>query len=415
MRRGVMRWMTTLTVLAALLGQAQAASQEVKITVKAGEHDRENTPLRALVTVPDALADVEVAALTDGDGTKIVGQLTGLGILSQAEEPGANRELHFVLPELAKGKSVTLTATISTDAPKVDKTFSWHHEPKQYAELRYGDRPVMRYMCKPFDPKNRVETYKVFHHLYNPAGTAIITKGPGGRYTHHRGLFFGFRKCSYDGHRVDIWHCSGDTHQTHEGFLSEEAGPVVGRHLVAVDWHGDKKKVFASEKRQMAVYAVPGGTLVEFATRLSSTVGKVKLDGDPQHAGFQFRASNKVASKTSKQTYYVREDGIGKPGKTRNWPGDKRQTNRRWNAMSFVVGGQRYTAVYLDHPDNPKPGRYSERPYGRFGSYFVTEINDDEDLLANYRIWLQDGEKTVEECEALRADFADPPAVTVEQ
>jgi hypothetical protein len=407
--------MTTLTVLAALLGHAQAASETVKITVKAGEHDRANTPLRALVTVPEALADVEVAALTDGDGTTIVGQLTGLGILTQADEPKANRELHFVLPKLAKGKSVTLTATISTDAPKVGKTFSWHHEENEYAELRYGDRPVIRYMCKPFDPQNRVETYKVFHHLYNPEGTAIITKGPGGRYTHHRGLFFGFRKCAYEDGSVDTWHCSGDTHLTHEGFLSEEAGPVVGRHRVAVDWHGKQKKVFGKEKRQMAVYALPGGTLVEFATRLSSTVGKVKLDGDPQHAGFQFRASNEVAAKTSKQTYYVREDGIGKPGKTRNWPGDKRQKDRRWNAMSFVVGGERYTAVYLDHPDNPKPGLYSERPYGRFGSYFVTEINDDKDLLANYRIWLQDGEKTVEECEALRANFADPPEVTVEQ
>ena len=45
-----------------------------------------------------------------------------------------------------------------------------------------------------------------------------------------------------------------------------------------------------------------------------------------------------------------------------------------WNAMSFVLGGQRYTVAYLDHPNNPKEARYSERNYGRFGSYFEREV-----------------------------------------
>ena len=33
--------------------------------------------------------------------------------------------------------------------------------------------------------------------------------------------------------------------------------------------------------------------------------------------------------------------------------------------MSFVLDGKRYSVVYLDHPDNPKEARQSERTYGR--------------------------------------------------
>jgi hypothetical protein len=76
--------------------------------------------------------------------------------------------------------------------------------------------------------------------------------------------------------------------------------------------------------------------------------------------------------------------------------------------MSFVVVGRRYTAVYLDHPDNPKEARYSERSYGRFGSYFEYDLDEQRPLEINYRLWLQEGEMTIEEASALSADFVAP-------
>jgi hypothetical protein len=400
-----------------LAGPALGASQRLELTVSAGKHDRSNTPVRVLLSLPSAVAEAKAVTLADADGKSLPAQLAAPGLLRQSAkraEGTVMRDLHFILPSLKEGESLKLTATVSTDAPPAGESFSWAITPNEFAELRYGKRPVLRYMCKPLDPKAREQTYKVFHHLYNPAGTQIVTKGPGGKYSHHRGLFFGFNRISYAGvKRVDTWHCGGSAHQSHEGFLAQEVGPVLGRHTVAVHWHGPGERVFAKEKREMTVYNVPGGTLVEFATRLASTVGQVKLDGDPQHAGFQFRASNEVAAKTSKLTYYLRPDGKGKLGGTRNWPGDKRCVNLPWNAMSFVVGGKRYTAVYLDKPTNPKEARYSERNYGRFGSYFEYQLDEGKDLEPNYRIWLQDGEMTIPQAVALRADFVEPPAVVV--
>src|SRR5262249_13916931 len=150
---------------------------------------------------------------------------------------------------------------------------------------RLGSRPVLRYVYKALDDstkESREQTYKVYHHLYDPSGQRLVTKGPGGLYTHHRGIFYGFNKVTYDdGKQVDIWHCTGDTYQGHENFLAREAGPVLGRHRVAIAWHGKGKEVFAKEERELTVYRVPGGQLVEFASKLRTTDGPIKLDGDP--------------------------------------------------------------------------------------------------------------------------------------
>jgi hypothetical protein len=113
---------------------------------------------------------------------------------------------------------------------------------------------------------------------------------------------------------------------------------VLGRHRVVISWHG-KDAAFAEEERELTVYNVPGGHLIEFASRLRSPSGRVRIDGDPQHAGFQFRAHNDVDAFTALQTIFVRPDGVGKPGETRNWDPQTRQgpVNLPWNAMSFVL------------------------------------------------------------------------------
>lgn len=395
--------------LACLLwtGSATAAERSLALTVQAGDSDRQNTPVSVMIP---ADAETRSARLAAADGTALPAQLTAPGLLAGAAE--GKQQLHFIVPSLKKGRSLRLTATLSSDPPV--RGFAWQDTPGKHAELSFGDRPVLRYMYETMNPNDRERTYKVFHHLYNPAGTRFATKGHGGKFTHHRGIFFGFSRCSYEGGRCDTWHCSGDAYLSHEGFIAAEAGPVLGRHAVKVDWHGPPKKVFAHEQRELTVYNVPGGQMVEFASRLATAGGTVKVDGDPQHAGFQFRAAQDVAAGDQKATYYLRPDGKGAPGETRNWPGNKDFINLPFNAMSFVIEGTRYTAVYIDKPTNPKEARFSERTYGRFGSYFVYEIQPDAPLEVNYRIWLQEGEMTVDQAAALSTDFVAPVEITVD-
>jgi hypothetical protein len=416
---------TCLAVFAALLlaGPSRAASKTYTLTVAAGDTDRTNTPIMVVLPLPINLSKAESVILTNADGKQLPAQLTTPGLFTPtpATDDNVPKELHFILPNLKAGQTATFQAVVSTDAPaKPAEKFSWTDKPGESAELSWGQQPVLRYMCLPYDDSSKEKrdlSYKPFHHLFDPDGKQLITQGTGGKvYPHHRGIYYGFMSVSHgDGKKADTWHCPGNVHQSHEKILASEAGPVLGRQRVAIDWHGADKKPFATEERELTVYRVPGGVLVGFASRLSSKGGKIKLDGDPQHAGFQFRAASEVAEKSAGKTYYLRPDGMDKPGATRNWDKGKPDfhANLPWNAMSFVVGDQRYTIAYLDRPTNPKPARFSERDYGRFGSYFVHEFDENKPCDVAYRLWLQKGEMKGPEVAALDTDFVKPPAVTV--
>jgi hypothetical protein len=392
-------------------------STSVEITVAAGPHERKNVPVR----VPVRVGEEKIASvtLTGPDGKVIPAQLTKPGLI-----PGDTGELHFILPHLPANQSLRLLATLSADAPPGTGGFAWRDQPGDHTDLFFGKRQVLTYYYHPLDESSktsRERTYKVFHHLYSPQGDRAVTNGlpddPKIHSPHHRGIFYGFNRISYGkGQTADLWHCTDGAYQEHDRFLSSEAGPVLGRHRVAIRWHGQDKKAFAEEERELTVYNVPGGQLVEFASRLRSLAGPVRIDGDPQHAGFQFRAHNDVDAMTSKETIYVRPDGVGKPGETRNWDPKTRQgpVNLPWNAMSFVLGGKRYTAAYLDHPRNPKEARFSERDYGRFGSYFEYTIDEGKPLTVNYRLWLQEGPMEPKDVAALSNNFVEPPKVTAQ-
>ena len=408
-----------IPLLLALVQETQAFD----LDVEAGKHDRADTPVVAVLMVPAALKDARGIVLTDAGGARIPAQLAAPGPLVGPEFrlnllPGRHDlALHFVLPSLKAGQTASFKATVSREAGPAAERHRWKDAPGEHAELSFGSRPVLRYEYKALDDSGkeaREQTYKVFHHLYDPTGTRLVTKGAGGQFTHHRGIFYGFNKVTYGGNKAcDVWHCSGDAHLAHRKLLEVEEGPVLGRHTVEVGWHGPGKELFAREERTLAVYSLPGGTLVEFASILHPLAFPLKLDGDPQHAGFHFRADNEVSAKTAKQTIYVRPDGAGKPGETRNWPKDKGHVDLSWNAMSFVLGEKRYTTAYLDRPGNPKEARFSERDYGRTGSYFAYEFEKDKPLRIAYRLWHQEGQMKPEEVAAKSADFVDPPKVAV--
>ena len=72
--------------------------------------------------------------------------------------------------------------------------------------------------------------------------------------------------------------------------------------------------------------------------------------------------------------------------------------------MSFVVDGKRYTALRISHPDNPGESRGSEPRYGRW-NYFAYDLTPAKSLQLKYRLWIQEGDMTVEECARRAAEF----------
>ena len=309
---------------------------------------------------------------------------------------------------------IALAFTAACGVAQTKPTFIWKDSEGEHPILMYDGKPVLEYVRPAFDksqtpPKKDAmanPTTKVFHHLYDDTGKVRLTNGPEGQYPHHRGIFFGFNNISYDGKKADIWHCKTGESQQHVGTVAHDADAKSGRHKVKVNWNGQDGKTFATEERELGVSRAEKGWQIDFASTLSTDFDKVRLDGDPQHAGFHFRANAEV-EKTKGETYFLSPAGKGEMGKEVNWEpkGKQGPVNRPWTAMSFVVGGKRYTCVYLDHPDNPKEARQSERTYGRVGTYFEHDLTKDKPLMVRYRLWVGDGEVTPEQCAKMSKAF----------
>jgi len=374
------------------------------ITVKGGKQDANFIVIR-LSKETDVARGPGFEGLRNGDENVFV-QLDGTEKVGVVNRIKSNQEVKL---------SSRFNAMFEI-APEELEGFQFTETKGEHLDITWGKRPILRFVNKPHDEKNHYLTFKPFHQMFDPKdGKSILSSGahPLSKevlYPHHRGLYFGFNKITYgDKLTADIWHGTDAVYSTTDKILEKVAGPVFARHTAAISWHGKDGKTFADEKRTATVYHVPGGTLLDWSTELSTTLESVKLDGDPQHAGFHFRATQEIfAKKTANQTIYIRPDGKGKAGETRNWDAkakDPKTVDLPWNAMSFVTNEKRYTVLRVPHADNPKNTRGSERDYGRFGDYFEYTLTPKTPLKLKYRIWLQEGEMTVEQCEAIAEGF----------
>ena len=123
-----------------------------------------------------------------------------------------NTHIPYRLSLVALGGASLLFTSLASVAAAAE--YKWVDEPGKYIELRKGDKPVVRYMYEAIDtssPEARERTYKPYLHVFSPDGETLLTKGPGGLYPHHRGIYYGFNRITYgDGLKADTWHCTGN-------------------------------------------------------------------------------------------------------------------------------------------------------------------------------------------------------------
>ncbi len=372
------------------------------ITVSAGKWDRAQTPVCAEVKLPQSLA----RALGSGELCARVVSQAGEELPAQVV-PGAGgagaAEIWFILPNCPAGKTVRFTARVFRGTP-AQGGFSFRDVAGKYLDLLFAGRPVTRLMYE-WDPNRREETYKVYHHVFDPQGKRPITKGPGGKYTHHRGIFIGWRSVEFAGKKYDFWHMKTVTQQLKQ-FTENIAGPVLARSTATIEWNDPQGKPVITEQRTLVAYRQSGAILLDWSTALKSNVGPVFLNGDMHHAGIQFRAANEVVSREKETFYIYPPQGVERP----NAP------KVPWVAMSFALGDRRFTVAHMNHPDNPPDTVYSEkqRHYGRFGAFFTYHLKPDETLRLKYRFYIVEGKNppTAEEIDARYLDFIAPPQVT---
>lgn len=292
--------------------------------------------------------------------------------------------------------------------------FAWKtDEAAGTSDLTYDGKPVLRYMFA-YDtstPEKTTETFKVFHHVFGMGeGKPLLTNGAGGLFPHHRGMYVGWNKTSWEGGVGDFWHCTNGTHQRHVKFVKQDADAKHGEMTSIIHWNAADGKPVIVETRTVSVkpYLVDQGKYgwqIDWTSKLESQRGEIALDGDRQHAGFQFRAANSVAEKNS--ATYIRPANF--PDQPAAFEVDDRSDPDKhadlgWLAMQIPMEGQTYTVGYLEDPSLPKPSRYSERPYGRFGAFFKTTLKPDAPLTLRYRVIVTTEDKSTRETWQKRYD-----------
>lgn len=270
-------------------------------------------------------------------------------------------------------------------ARAAEEGFALRDSPGDHLDVLFAGRPVARYMYA-FDtstPARAHETYKPYLHVFDADGTTLLTKGPGGLYTHHRGVFIGWQKIRFEGKAYNLWEMA-DGALVHEKFLEERATPDEARFTSLVHWRLKDGRTILDEERTMALHrpAAAGEiALVDFRTALKAVAGDLVLDGDPEHGGVQYRPADAVDKKETK--YLFPKDGAD-PRKDKDLP---------WAAESYVLGGKRYSVQHMNGPDNPKDTLYSAyRDYGRFGAFFRRDLQKGETLHLAYRIRVTAGD-----------------------
>jgi len=230
-------------------------------------------------------------------------------------------------------------------------------------------------------PERQAETFKPYLHVFDPTGAIRLTKGPGGLYPHHHGLFVGFNMIHAGGQTYDRWHMIGGDQITRK--VSAEPGEKA-KIVADVEWEGAKgAPALLDEKRTMTLFTPPKPFYlgIDITTSLEPPQGEAELNGDLEHAGVQFRPSEKI---DGAKTVFL-------------YPGEKVDIHTArdlpWVAEVMTIEGKTFTVVVLNPPDNPKGTIYSAyRDYGRFGAFVPGTAKAGAPFTLHYRWLIAEGD-----------------------
>jgi hypothetical protein len=393
-----MKNVTVMLILLVSMSSCTVGNSESWL-IERPEHDLVNEPV--FVVVSAQKFDEGVICLSSEYGVQP----------AQVEQLDAENARIWWLATQPAGEAVRYT--LDRNASCARPAFSWQNIDPQMDRLYLNDRPVLQYEYPVFDYDDIEHTKKPFHQVFSPNGSRLITKGTGGLYPHHRGIYLGFY-VYIDGsdERIDIWHARNGERSEHNRMIRKIEGPVLGGHVLSIDWKDLDGEVFIDEVREVRTFVQPDGQLlIDVRSELTALRDTVLLGGDRHHAGLQYRAAQEVAD-NREATRFIRPD-VWSYVPADAELGDDNILDFPWNAMYFEIEDQTYTVAYLSHPSNPAGAEMSERLYGRFGEFFSKELTRVETLVMNYRFWVKQGEAASRaEIQHRFENYATPPVVS---
>lgn len=245
-----------------------------------------------------------------------------------------------------------------------------------------GGEPWLRTVVTAYDDSSdaaREQTYKVYTHIMDFEEEAPITKGAGGLYSHHRGLFIGWRRTEVGRQTYDTWHMP-DCYQRYVETTWEASEPNWAGQTIEVEWCDLEGEPFIQEYRTITARPSAGQTrVIDFQTQLTAMKRDIQLRGDSHHAGMQVRLSNEV-SEHQETTEYILSKG------SERLENDE-VANAWWAVCHTQIGGEDYWVMHMTPPTHPLGApMYSIRPYARFGAFFEPNLIRGRPLRLAFRV-----------------------------
>lgn len=352
----------------------------------AGSVDLDQTPVSV---------NLEISDFTGGLCLETGGEL----IPAQAERMTPTRVRVWWLS--SQRAEETVAYKVRMDADCYDSEYTWVRTNEQSIQLQFNGNPLIQYEHPVFDLDDIEGTKKPYHHIFDPVSGDLITKGLGGLNSHHRGLFYGYNRVIIYDDEYDMWHAENGERTEHQSFVSEMEGPVFGGHVALIQWIDPDDRIILEEERDIRVFQqTENSFFIDFHTRMFAIAGPVRLDGDLQQAGVQFRAAQYVADNAD-ETRFIRPESLSHVAADEEL-GEEDRIDVPWNAMNFKIDDYNYTVVYMTNPSNPGRAEMSERLYGRFGEFFPHYHSEGAPLEIRYRFWVVAGETpTIDEIERM--------------
>jgi len=388
------------------------AARIAKITLKAEEHIRENTPVFiSLDSLPVSIKGCSFRLV------KIAGSQR-IPVPTQIEM-GNPAELWWLLPEsLHAGEKQVyeLTPGKPVDAPSVqirtdEKTLEIHQTTRKVLSYYHG-------LLAPPPEKSQLYTRSGFiHPIWSPKGI-VLTRIHPGDHIHHLGFWNPWTKAKFEGRKVDFWNLGeGQGTVRFAKFISTTTGPVFGG-FEALQQHIDltapgDEKVALNEVWEVRVYAQGnrknGYWMWDFTTTQTCATESPITILKYHYGGFGFRAT---ADWNDKNSHYLTSEG-----KTR---ADGNGTRARWcNVFGKTKEGPA-GILFLSHPNNhehPEPMRIWPQGDVYFGFcpvvYGDWEMLPHETYVRRYRVIVYDGTISADEAELFWQSFANPPKIKV--
>jgi hypothetical protein len=356
--------------------------------------------------------------LTAADGSQLPAQVARPAF-SRGAAPTDHFYVAFLLPQLAAGESIALTAEPSDEPSAAQPGVTVTDDTQGPADIIVNGEllTTYRYAGNPARP--------CFFPVLGPGGRRVTRSWPvaddiAGEtkdHVHHRSLWVAHG----DVNGADNW-SEGEGHgfQLHREIMVAESGLVCGQLAASTDWTDREQRKILEERRALTAWAIGADArLFGFDVCFTATECDVRF-GDTKEGGI---LAMRVAPAMDGDHGGRIENSYGAIGEAECW--GKRA---EWCDYSGEIAGERLGIAIFDHPRSFRHptfwhardyGMYTANPFGWHDFYGDPSVDGSHllpqgaSLQFHYRVYLHRGDAAEAAVGEHYHDYANPPRVEV--